>query len=166
MFCLSNFNCISIKPLFYGFSYKLVYHNYFSTLFLQNVFFYKNYNRLNSVFLIFFKYNTIFYYVYDFFNKKKYATAAGTYCIFLVFNKFLNLVLLKLPSKKKIFFDYYIIGFLGRSSNIFCKYSIFSSFKQHRKIKKCKQHVRGIAMNPIDHPNGGRSKIKKPFKTP
>lgn len=26
--------------------------------------------------------------------------------------------------------------------------------------------VRGIAKNPVDHPNGGNSNIKKPFRTP
>ena len=27
-----------------------------------------------------------------------------------------------------------------------------------------KKTVRGIAKNPVDHPNGGRSNTKKPFK--
>jgi ribosomal protein L2 len=26
--------------------------------------------------------------------------------------------------------------------------------------------VRGVAKNPVDHPNGGRSKTKQPLKTP
>lgn len=34
------------------------------------------------------------------------------------------------------------------------------------KQKNYKIHVRGVAMNPVDHPNGGRTKAKQPEKSP
>jgi ribosomal protein L2 len=35
------------------------------------------------------------------------------------------------------------------------------SFHSHKKI-----NVRGVAMNPVDHPNGGRAKSVQPEKSP
>jgi ribosomal protein L2 len=58
------------------------------------------------------------------------------------------------------------IGNIGRVSNIFCLYSKYSSFSKCKLIKHKSQTVRGIAKNPVDHPNGGRSKIKQPFLNP
>ena len=117
-------------------------------------------------FLLFFEVNSIFYYLHDYFSNKYFAKSGGTFCSMLNFNKNSKLFLIKLPSKKKMLFDFFVIGFLGRSSNIFSKYVFFSSFKQKNILKKHKSHVRGIAQNPIDHPNGGSSKTKKPFLTP
>jgi ribosomal protein L2 len=117
-------------------------------------------------FVLFFETNSIFFYLHDYFSNKYYAKSAGTFCSILNFNKNSKLFLIKLPSKKKIFFDFFVIGFLGRASNIFNKYTFLSSFKQKQILKKHKPHVRGVCKNPIDHPNGGSSKVKKPFLTP
>ena len=76
------------------------------------------------------------------------------------------MLLIRIPSKKRMLFDQNVMGFLGRSGNVFCKNIFYSSFKQKNLLKKKKQTVRGIAMNPIDHPNGGSSKTKRPLKTP
>lgn len=117
-------------------------------------------------FILFFEINSILYYVHDYFSNIYFAKSGGTFCIILNFSKITKLFLIKLPSKKKKFFDYFVTGFLGRTSNIFSKYVFYSSFKQKMILKKHKPHVRGIAQNPIDHPNGGSSKVKKPFLTP
>lgn len=117
-------------------------------------------------FILFFEINSIFYCLHNYFSKICFAKSGGTFCSILNFDKILKLFLIKLPSKKKLLFDYFVLGFLGRSSNIFCKYVFFASFKQKKLIKKHKFSVRGVAQNPIDHPNGGSSKVKKPFLTP
>jgi large subunit ribosomal protein L2 len=58
------------------------------------------------------------------------------------------------------------LAFIGRVSNIYYRYTVFASFNGKYRIKKKEPSTRGIAMNPVDHPNGGRSKIKKPFRNP
>ena len=39
---------------------------------------------------------------------------------------------------------------------------------QNQQLEKKKKilRVRGIAMNPVDHPNGGRANTKQPLKNP
>ena len=37
--------------------------------------------------------------------------------------------------------------------------------EKHSKLSK-KIMVRGVAKNPVDHPNGGRTKAKQPEKSP
>ena len=49
-------------------------------------------------------------------------------------------------------------GFLGKPFQMgFIRRSVFSGVKLQ---------VRGIAKNPVDHPNGGRANTKGSFKTP
>ena len=75
--------------------------------------------------------------------------------------------LITLPSKKKksIFSSSLVV--LGRNSNItnrkICYGGFFSKTPYLNKFSKI---TRGVAMNPVDHPNGGRSKTKGSFKTP
>ncbi len=117
-------------------------------------------------FIVFFFQNSIFFFVRDYYSSLIFAKAGGTFCRFLMFNKFGGILLLTLPSKKRFFFDMFVLGFWGRVSNIFHKYCYFSSFKQKKKLKKHRSCVRGIAKNPVDHPNGGSSKTKQPLKNP
>ena len=118
----------------------------------------------NSIYC--FNINTCFYYLsnenYNFY----YASSAGTYCVYTNFNTTTNLCLIKIPSSKKIYVDGMSMAFCGRNANIFSKNLFYSSFKQHFILKKKKQSVRGVAMNPVDHPNGGSSKTKRPLRTP
>ena len=168
-FFLFHNNSITIKPCSYGFSFDKIHKNYFLTPFLnrnKRIFGEKYKNIMGYNFLIFYEINSIFYFVHDFFSNKYFAKSAGTYCLVLNFNKSNKFFLVRLPSKKKIMFDYFVIGFLGRASNIFSKYTFYSSFKEKLLLKKHSPKVRGVAKNPIDHPNGGRSKVKKPFLTP
>lgn len=153
-----------IKKLNYGFSLnslfieKSMYDNYF----LNNLMF----RSLQKWCIYFFFINTKFFIFQCKITKRFYATSAGTFCC--IKNKELTkrIFFVKLPSKKSLFFDYLSTGFIGRNSNIFYKLSRFSSFSNKFNIKKKKQTTRGIAMNPVDHPNGGRSKIKQPFLNP
>lgn len=160
---------VSIKPCSYGFSFEKIHHNYFSSPFInrnKRVFGEKYKDTMSYNFIIFYEINSMFYYVHDYFSNKYFAKSAGTYCLVLNFNKTTKLFLIKLPSKKKLLFDFFVLGFLGRASNIFSKYTFYSSFKEKLLLKKHCVKVRGVAKNPVDHPNGGRSKVKQPFLTP
>lgn len=82
------------------------------------------------------------------------ARAAGSFCVVLDKNLTKNLTLLKLPSGEKKFVSSDCFAVIGMASN-----------KQHyeKKLKKAgdsrkhgrRPQVRGVAMNPIDHPHGG-----------
>lgn len=82
------------------------------------------------------------------------ARAAGTKCILISkdFNK--NLVFLKLPSKKTCFVNIKNFAVFGNASNENIKLQKWGNAgkSRHRGIRP---HVRGVAMNPIDHPHGG-----------
>jgi hypothetical protein len=43
---------------------------------------------------------------------------------------------------------------------------IYFEINQHTFSKKKKIYVRGIAKNPVDHPNGGNTNTKQPLRTP
>jgi large subunit ribosomal protein L2 len=54
---------------------------------------------------------------------------------------------------------------LGRNSNIKNKRQFLTSAGTNVK-KGFKSKVRGVAMNPVDHPHGGRTKTNNPEKSP
>ncbi len=79
--------------------------------------------------------------------------------------KDLNLIKIRLSSGvKKILHEETIVT-LGRNNNIFQKYSILGSYSWKYYLGK-KSIVRGVAMNPVDHPHGGRTKTNKPEVSP
>lgn len=95
----------------------------------------------------------------------KIACAAGT-CLKVLYKTFCkNYVLLVLPSgiKKKLSILCYAV--LGRNSNQnLNKHKLgFAGVNFRLGVRPS---VRGVAMNPVDHPNGGRTKTNKPEKTP
>lgn len=63
--------------------------------------------------------------------------------------KFIKMVY---PSKKEVVLNKYDMSF-------------FTTHQFYKNLKK-KIVVRGIAKNPVDHPNGGNSNTKQPLKTP
>lgn len=91
----------------------------------------------------------------------KIARSAGTYCGLLTSNHGDNTSIVKIPSGKKIIVSSYCMVVLGKSNNHFfykttlgkCGSNIGRGFKSK---------VRGVAMNPVDHPNGGRTKSNSP----
>lgn len=95
----------------------------------------------------------------------KYIKAPGTYT--KIFQKFFDMefITFKLPTGlvKYLSFNNFVI--VGRNSNI-------SNFKQQfgksgfYKNLGFKSIVRGVAMNPVDHPHGGRTKTNKPEVSP
>jgi large subunit ribosomal protein L2 len=75
------------------------------------------------------------------------------------------LILIKLPSDHIYHFIKTVRCFIGKNYNFLVNKFIEGKwgFSLH---KKKKINVRGVAMNPVDHPNGGRTKAKQPEKSP
>jgi len=97
-------------------------------------------------------------------NRSVYAKSAGTYCFVDEILEELGLYIIKLPSGVRKVINEDSIVRVGRNSNISQKFSVIG--KAGSSIKKgSKQIVRGVAMNPVDHPNGGRTKTNKPEKS-
>jgi len=53
---------------------------------------------------------------------------------------------------------------VGRNSNISKKFNIFGKAGLVKKLG-FNSNVRGVAMNPVDHPHGGRTKTNSPQKS-
>ena len=107
-----------------------------------------------------------FFNICSFYKKRSiYARAGGVFCTFIVKNFDRGFIKIFLPSKqvKYIPFDYYCT--LGRASNIFIYKQVLGKAGYSRKLG-IRPTTCGVAMNPVDHPNGGRTKTNKPEKTP
>jgi large subunit ribosomal protein L2 len=72
---------------------------------------------------------------------------------------------IKLPTGKIIKVSSFCVVSLGRASNIWHKLEVVTK-AGHNRLKGIRPSVRGVAMNPVDHPHGGRSKTPKPEVTP
>lgn len=99
-------------------------------------------------------------------SKIKYSKASG--CLSLVINIFQEKkkVLVQLASGEKKFFNsnlYFCL--LGRCSVVNKKALIISKAGDNN-LMGVRPTVRGNAMNPIDHPHGGRTKTSKPEVSP
>ena len=93
------------------------------------------------------------------------ARAAGTFCVIVTHNTSSNMSKLKLPSKKIIWVSSKCTASLGRVSNINQKRHVIGSAGKNRRLG-VRPTVRGVAMNPVSHPNGGKTKTNSPSKTP
>jgi large subunit ribosomal protein L2 len=111
-------------------------------------------------------------YTHPFFNVElfvghggKYSRSAGTFCKILAFNLDKDIIKISLPSGSFKIVSQYCLVTLGRASNIehqkefFCKAGYFRN-------TGFRPQVRGVAMNPVDHPHGGRTKSNSPEVTP
>jgi hypothetical protein len=168
-FFTTHDGCIYLKKLSYGFSHfdsvnnnMYLYIHYFFEFDIKKKF----WNIDTYTFMWFVDFGYKFYNLHILNKVYKIANSAGTYC--RVMNRNLNnsMAYVRIPSGKHIWVSFFSSAFLGRVSNIFNKFIRFSSFISKFNLKKKRQTVRGIAKNPVDHPNGGRSKIKQPFKNP
>ncbi len=82
------------------------------------------------------------------------SRAAGTFCKILKKDFDKNLALLKLPSKEERLFPLDCYATIGVTSNGQIKYSKLQKAGNSR-WRGVRPHVRGVAMNPVDHPHGG-----------
>ena len=98
-------------------------------------------------------------------NKWTYIKSAGTSGTKLKSTKKIKLTKIKLPSGKNYYFNGNVECFVGNCTNFFLNKLVEGSWGFSLKNKK-KIRVRGVAMNPVDHPNGGRAKSKQPERSP
>lgn len=98
-------------------------------------------------------------------NKWTFIKSSGTFGMKLKAKKTVKLIVVKLPSTLTYFFIKTTRCFIGKNANFFNNKFIEGKwgFSLH---KTKRQNVRGVAMNPVDHPNGGRTKAKQPEKSP
>lgn len=117
------------------------------------------------VFLHHLKNNMIFFDLGLYNKKSTYVKASGTFSQILQINRDLNLILVILPSGKKKYISMNYLCTLGRNNNIFKKFITIGKAGYNRNLGK-NITVRGVAMNPVDHPHGGRTKTNKPEVSP
>lgn len=91
----------------------------------------------------------------------KIARAAGTYCFLIQMNHETDVAFIRIPSGLRLRVSAYCLVVLGRNSNpLFYKTIVGKCGNNFKKGFKSK--VRGVAMNPVDHPHGGRTKTNSP----
>jgi large subunit ribosomal protein L2 len=94
------------------------------------------------------------------YNGAKLIRSAGTSG--LLIGKIKNKITLKLNSKWQIALNENCMGTIGLCSNVKYKYNIIGSAGKARNLG-FRPKVRGVAMNPCDHPHGGgNGKHSKP----
>ena len=98
-------------------------------------------------------------------NYGQYAKSAGTFCQLIDFNEKKKLYLIELPTKKRLWISGNCSCIIGRNSNIRVK-KIITGKAGLNRLQGIRPTVRGVAMNPVDHPHGGRTKTNKPEVTP
>lgn len=106
----------------------------------------------NSFYLKDVKPNSFIFNIHSLNSRCHLVKSSGSFALFLSFLE--NKGLISLPSKKQKFFDYNTIVTLGIILDSLC------SFKSYKKagffrLKGRRPFVRGVAMNPVDHPHGG-----------
>lgn len=99
-------------------------------------------------------------------NRICYAKSSGTFCKIKKQKKTKKkLILVILPSKTEKLISTTSRAFIGKNTNFKVNEIVEGKFGFSKKKKK-KINVRGVAMNPVDHPNGGRTKTVQPERSP
>ena len=84
----------------------------------------------------------------------QYLRSAGTFGKLQQKNSKLGLARIKMPSKKNIFVSLNCLATIGIVSNISHKNKNMAKAGRNRWLN-IRPTVRGVAMNPVDHPHGG-----------
>lgn len=156
----NHFGEVSFVPYIFG-----TFLNDFFYFFFKNI---KISSALGKESYLLFSLNSYFISNIKTINNSKFislATANGSYCLKKNLILDYKLIIIILPSKKKKFLQWFNLCFIGRNGNTNWKYNILGNYKNSLILKK-KQQVRGVAMNPVDHPHGGRTKTNKPEVSP
>lgn len=98
-------------------------------------------------------------------TKIQYAKAAGVFCQIVEIDEEKNLVLVELPTKLKKWMNWLSTAITGRASNALVNQEVYGK-AGYRRLLGVRPTVRGVAMNPVDHPHGGRTKTSSPEVTP
>jgi large subunit ribosomal protein L2 len=95
----------------------------------------------------------------------QYVRSSGSFSKILKMDSRISTSLIKLPSGVKKIFSTYSLGSVGSVALPENKKCLNNSAGFYKKFGK-KSQVRGVAMNPVDHPHGGRAKSVKYQRTP
>lgn len=95
----------------------------------------------------------------------QYIRSTGSFGTLLKMDLRVNTALIKLPSGVRKVFSTHALGSTGSIALPFNK-DYKNNLAGFRKKKGFKSIVRGVAMNPVDHPHGGRAKAIKYQRTP
>lgn len=95
----------------------------------------------------------------------QYARSSGVSARLIKVNLLNHTALLLLPSGVRKFFSLYSMAAMGPVS-LKNKRLVRNTKAGFWRSFGCKSQVRGVAMNPIDHPHGGRTKSIKNPRTP
>lgn len=119
------------------------------------------------IFLKYVPYNIFCSNIFNLYNNKiTYAKSSGTYSKLKKLKKTKKkLLLMELPSKNTILLTKNTKTYIGQNQNFKTNELIEGSWGFGFTLKK-KINVRGVAMNPVDHPNGGRTKTVQPERSP
>jgi large subunit ribosomal protein L2 len=124
------------------------------------------YNTNCVIFIKYLNFNNLFFNIeIEPLKGAKYSKSAGTFCKLLTLNILKKYAKIILPTNKVKIISIYCLVSLGRASNIFYKNQFFSKAGYNRNLG-IRPSVRGVAMNPVDHPHGGRTKSNSPEVTP
>ena len=98
-------------------------------------------------------------------SKAKYCVASGSFGQITNFWEEKKKIEILLPSGDIKFFSLSTVCYVGRSNNFQKKHCITGKAGINSNLG-IRPTVRGNAMNPIDHPHGGRAKTNKPEVSP
>ena len=99
------------------------------------------------------------------FYKFQYATSSGAFCTKLRASKREKNLKFVLPSKQYKFFTANSLAIIG-PNNQFWLYKLNAGKAGGNVSRGVKQQVRGIAMNSVDHPHGGKANSVQPEVSP
>lgn len=95
-----------------------------------------------------------------------YVRSLGSKALLMKLDTRIGLGLVKLPSGVKKVFSAFSLATKGCANLPILKNKLFNTKSGSFRKKGLKSTVRGVAMNPIDHPHGGRTKAIKYPRTP
>lgn len=96
----------------------------------------------------------------------KYIKSLGSSGKIIKLDTRVGLSLVKLPSGVKKVFSAFSLSQPGSANLNILKKSLKSNKSGEKRLSGFKSIVRGVAMNPVDHPHGGRTKSIKYPRTP
>lgn len=142
-------------------------HNLF-TLFYYNKYPKLKKLKIKNIFFVLFRLKKLtFVSCLELIPKKgaQYTRSSGTKSKIIKFDKDKHTAFLQLASGTKKFFSYYSFVFLGPIALPFAAkcYNIKAGYWRKFGVGST---VRGVAMNPVDHPHGGRTKAIRYQRTP
>lgn len=124
------------------------------------------YNSGCNVILRYLNYRSVFFNIeIQYLRGGKYSRAGGTFCKLLSLNYDKNNVKIILPTGSIKTISIYNTVTIGRASNHKNMFQFFTKAGYFRN-QGYRPSVRGVAMNPVDNPHGGRTKTNSPEVTP